>query len=157
MLIKSSSKGRIAGQIARDAATAGKEDMKNEVFAELSAAMCWDAVIRCQFRAGVKDPGFVTTAKHDHVISLDDKPVNNKQAMWQVPQGASIGFFRERTLVHLMIATGAGLAAGNKNACIGIGAPVGWEVLNLAQDLNWNGDGFTANGKSYLIRYREVD
>lgn len=145
--------GHIAAQIARDGAT----DQSSAVFKECSAKMCWDAAIACQVRAGLKQPKPVTTADHDHVISLKDKPVTNPSEMNGVPQGASIGFFRGEQLVHFMIATGAGLAAGNKNACIGIGNPGGWEILNLAK-IKWEQGGFMDGAKRLtFVRYRPID
>lgn len=134
--------GHIAAQIARDAATGG-----GGVFLELSALMCWDAVIRCQVKAGGQAPG-------DHGVSMDDTPVNNPDDMRHVPQGAAIGFFEGGTLIHAMLATGHGLAAGNKNACIGIGGPVGWEILDLAGGVTWTG-GRVQNPQRLLeVRYR---
>lgn len=46
-----------------------------------------------------------------------------------------------RHIIHAMLSLGNGLAAGNKNACVGIGDPVGWQVLDLAGSLNWRNDG----------------
>lgn len=126
-------RGHIAAQIARDAAL----DEHDNMYAMLSGLMCWDAVIACQVKAGMARPAPVTTHEHDHVISLDDTAVASRREMQRVPQGASVGFFRNGTLVHMMIATGAGTAAGNKNQCIGIGEPVGWEILDLG--VIWRG------------------
>ena len=145
-------KGHLAAQIARDAAT----DQSSDIFRVCSSKMCWDAAIECQVMAGVKRPLPVQTLNHDHVISLADTAVTSRNAMQRVPQGASIGFFRNGTLMHFMIATGAGCAAGNKNQCIGIGNPVGWEVLNLAEDLAWGSGGFKNNRKLFLVRYRPI-
>ena len=148
------SKGHIAAQIARDAAT----NDSSELYLVCSTQMCWDAAIECQVRAGVKDPRPVRTDKHDHVISIKDTAVTNKFEMQRVPQGASIGFFRDGTLMHFMIAVGFGLAAGNKNACIGIGNPagVGWEILDLANGVDWGQGGFKHNEKLFLVRYRAI-
>ena len=145
-------KGHIAAQIARDAATE-----QSEFYLALSSMMCWDAVIAAQTKAGVKKPKPVTVDKSDHVIKLSDPAVTSKGEMQKVPQGAFIGVFRGGTLVHAMIATGAGIAGGNKNECIGIGSPVGWELLNLAQDLKWEAGGFKdPGGRQHLVRYRAV-
>ena len=145
-------KGHIAAQIARDTAT-GK---MSEYFTLLSGKMCWDAAIECQVLAGVDRPAQISTHNHDHVISLSDKAVCSATDMLGVPQGASLGFFRDGTLVHFMICVGAGMAAGNKNACIGLGNPVGWEILQLAKDLDWNSDGFEFQKKQHKIRYRTI-
>lgn len=145
-------KGHIAAQIARDAAT----NDSSELYLTCSSQMCWDAAIECQVRAGAKRPQPVTTQSHDHVIGLSDTAITTAREMQRVPQGASVGFFRDGTLMHFMIAVGAGLAAGNKNQCIGIGNPVGWEILNLAEHLNWGNGGFTQHGKLFLVRYRPI-
>ncbi|GGC03500.1 hypothetical protein GCM10011363_20130 [Marivita lacus] len=144
-------KGHVAAQIARDSATE-----KSDFYMSLSALMCWDAVIETQAKAGIKKPKKPVSGNDcKHVISLDDSPVTGKTDMQKVPQGAFLGFFRDGTLVHAMIATGAGIAAGNKNACIGIGGPVGWELLNLAEDLKWEAGGFRDQGQRlFLLRYR---
>ena len=146
-------KGHVAAQIARDTAT-----QKNDFYGTLSALMCWDAVIETHTKAGIKKPKKpVSGTSCDHVISLKDKAVTNKGEMQKVPQGAFIGFFRDGTLVHAMVGTGAGIAGGNKNECIGIGSPVGWELLNLAGNLKWEAGGFRDPGnRLHLVRYREV-
>ncbi len=146
------SKGHIAAQIARDTATGSM----SEYFTLLSSKMCWDAAIECQVLAGVERPALISTHNHDHVISLSDKAVCSATDMLGVPQGASIGFFRDGTLMHFMICVGAGMAAGNKNACIGIGGPVGWEILQLTKDLQWNSDGFEHQKTQYKVRYRAI-
>jgi hypothetical protein len=146
-------KGHIAAQIARDAATE-----QSDFYLTLSALMCWDAVVEAHNKAGIKKPKKpISGTDCKHVISLDDKVVASKGEMQKVPQGAFIGFFRDGTLVHAMIATGAGIAGGNKNECIGIGSPVGWELLNLAGDLKWEAGGFRdPGGRLHLVRYRAV-
>ena len=144
-------KGHIAAQIGRDAAT----DQNSADFISLSALMCWDAVAQVQAKAGLKRQTNIGGKNCDHVISLTDPAVTSKQEMQAVPQGAFVGFFRDGTLIHAMLATGAGIAAGNKNECIGIGRAVGWELLNLASDLKWGGSGFTdPGGRLILVRYR---
>lgn len=146
-------KGHVAAQIARDSAT-----QKSDFYMGLSALMCWDAVIETYAKAGIKKPAKpISGTDCAAVISLTDTPVTSKAEMQKVPQGAFLGFFRDGTLVHAMIATGAGIAAGNKNACIGIGGPVGWELLNLAEDLKWEAGGFRDPGnRLFLLRYRAV-
>lgn len=146
------SKGHIAAQIARDAAT----NNLSPLYIVCSGKMCWDAAIECQVMAGVARPQPVTTLAHDHVISLEDGKVENEYQMQRVPQGASIGIFRGQTLIHFMIAVGAGSAAGNKNACIGIGSPVGWEIINLANGLTWKEGGFECGDHVLKVRYRAV-
>jgi hypothetical protein len=66
--------------------------------------------------------------------------------MAALPVGHAIGFFDGERLVHMMLGVGDGQAAGNKNDCIGMGHPAGWEVLDL-RSLRWNQDGsITAAG-----------
>jgi hypothetical protein len=48
------------------------------------------------------------------------------------------------------------MAAGNKNACIGIGSPVGWEILDVASGLDWYNGGFRAEGRHITVHYRDV-
>jgi hypothetical protein len=36
---------------------------------------------------------------------------------------------------------GAGFAAGNKNACLAIGSPVGWEILDIGNLVVWGAGG----------------
>jgi hypothetical protein len=123
--------------------------------------MCWEAVIECQVKAGAAQPKLVLSNDYKHVIDLSsDTLVTTAEAMRQVPQGASVGFFMDNdpNLKHLMIATGAGSAAGTKNLCIGIGQPVGWEILNLAQDLTWENGGFKdPGGRLWKVCFRPLD
>jgi hypothetical protein len=77
--------------------------------------------------------------------------------MQKVPQGAFIGFFRDGSLVEAMLGTGAGIAAGDKNECIGSGSPVGWKLLNLAEKLTRKDGGFRGPGdRLLLVRYRKA-
>ena len=142
-------RGHRAAQIARDAATG-----RNEHYLSLSSKMCWDAVAHCQQLAGAHIGGGITSDGYNHVISLSDPTINNRSTMWQIPQGSFIGFFDNTRLIHAMIAVGFGMAAGNKNACIGIGAPIGWEILDLAGRLGWGGAGATVGNRALGIRYR---
>lgn len=144
--------GRIAAQIARDAATS-----QSGYYYDLSGKMCWDAVVFCMVQAGAPDPGSITSHGFNHVVSTGDPAVNSSADMRHVPQGAFIGFFDGERLIHAMIATGHGLAAGNKNACIGIGGPVGWEILDVAGRLHWTGAGVSAEGRALTVHYRAMD
>jgi len=143
--------GKIAAQIARDAATGKGQD-----YLQLSAMMCWDAVVECQIKAGVAKPNSIEFNNYKHVISLNDTPVTGVDEMRRVPQGAFIGFFEGDRLIHAMMATGAGFGAGNKNACLGIGNPVGWEILDLGNLVVW-GSGGAATTRNLQVRYRALD
>jgi hypothetical protein len=143
--------GKSAAQIARDAATGLNGD-----FYELSALMCWDAVVYCMVRGGGSDPGSITSASSSHVVSTGDPAITSGAEMRWAPQGAFIGFFDGSRLIHAMIATGHGFAAGNKNACLGIGNPVGWEILDVAGRLDWLNGGVCVGGKRYGVHYRAM-
>jgi hypothetical protein len=162
-----SMKGHIAAQIALSAAREDERvraygpDAASPLYKELAGMNCWDAAIACQVKAGRKRPARVATDSHNHVISLEDSPVTNKLDMASLPEGASIGFFRDGTLVHFMLATGGGYAAGTKNACVGVGNPDGWENLDLVEELAWGEGGFTHRTedgaeRTILMRYRPI-
>ena len=57
--------------------------------------------------------------------------------MYRLEPGNVIGFFEGAQIVHAMLCVGKGLAAGNKNNCVGIGSMVWWEILDLANGLAW--------------------
>jgi hypothetical protein len=128
--------GRTAARIAREAARG-----RGTYFTALSAQMCWDAVAACQNRG----PG--------RGVTEGDPEVTGAHDVRYIPEGASIGFFDGPVLVHEMISTGNGLACGNKNACIGMGNPVGWEELDLCRG-NWQGSSFGPRGLT--VRYRRI-
>ena len=127
--------GPRAAAIAREAARG-----QGTYFKALSEQMCWDAVAACQN----KPPG-----RH---IDENDQVVGNADALMSIPEGATIGFFAPGTLVHVMIGLGNGEAAGNKNACIGTGNPIGWEILDLMP--YWNGSDF--GPRNLTVRFRPL-
>ncbi len=127
--------GTTAAGIAREAARGG-----GTYFTALSAQMCWDAVATCQNRP----PG--------RYIEETDTAIQNVDELRNIPEGATIGFFNAGTLVHAMISLGNGEAAGNKNACIGMGNPVGWEILDLTQ--LWNSGTF--GPRNLVVCYRTI-
>jgi hypothetical protein len=140
--------GHEAARIARDAATS-----RTALFREFSALMCWDAVARCMELAGTQiHPRRIMGESYAHVISQDDPAIADRGTMQRVPQGSFIGFFDGDRLIHAMIGVGFGMAAGNKNACIGIGGPVGWEILNLADELDWGNVG----QRGLTVHYRSM-
>lgn len=129
--------GHIAAGYARDCAT----NTASPGFIKLSGLMCWDAVMMCAL-----DSGAIDRNKHQSImpihfndferfVKMSDPIVSDANNMRQVPQGSFLGFFETKDgttkLIHAMIATGQGCAAGNKNMCIGIGKAVGWEILNI--------------------------
>lgn len=140
-----------ATQIARDAC-----DPNHPLYLDLSAAMCWDAVKHCAVASRLLHPN--VDAQHD-LVSPADAHIRGRAEVEALPEGHAVGFFDGPRLVHVMLSLGNGAAAGNKNDCIGIGAPVGWETLNL-NHLNWNENGcVTAPGlhqaeRSLVVRSR---
>ena len=128
--------GTAAAAIAREAARGA-----GTYFTALSSQMCWDAVALCQGRAAGRG------------VDINDAPVLGDSDVRGVPEGASIGFFDNGTLVHEMISLGDGTACGNKNACIGMGSPVGWEALDLRN--GW-GSGTTFGPRRLQVRYRRI-
>lgn len=121
-----------AAQTAREAT-----DPEHPLYLELSAAMCWDAVKHCAASAGALNPDI--DAQHG-LVSVTDGEIRGQEAMATLPGAHAVGFFDGNRLVHVMMSLGEGHAAGNKNDCIGIGHPVGWEALDLKR-LMWNQDG----------------
>ncbi|VVA47227.1 hypothetical protein SERVES_00934 [Serratia ficaria] len=134
-------------------------------FMLLSGEICWDAVVLCAHKSGAISQAKynqlwykVFDKQYKHFVSPDDTEISTMADMLRAPQGCFIGFFSMRDaaaprLLHAMIGTGAGFAAGNKNACIGVGGAVGWENLNLARDLRWQPDGgFVRPGDTEVLR-----
>jgi hypothetical protein len=142
-----------ANEAAKVARNAAKD--KGQDYLQLSAMMCWDGVVECQVKAGAPKPAAIQSNNFEHVISLKDPAVTGVDEMRRVPEGAFIGFFDGTKLIHAMISTGAGLAAGNKNACLAIGNPVGWELLDLGNLVVW-GAGGGATTRNVQVRYREL-
>ena len=177
-----------SAQALKSHAEAVANDPGGQEYLELSSLMCWSAAIRCALNAGA-----ITAIKAQRLESLDwsedfsafvsraDTRVRNAAEMRSVPAGAFIAFIRvdppdayfrfiddprgKRHIVHAMLSLGNGWAAGNKNSCVGIGRHVGWEILNLADGLNWTGgkydaiNGYPLHASASLplrIRYREL-
>jgi hypothetical protein len=128
--------GESAAKIAREAARG-----QGTYFTALSNAMCWDAVALCQNRPSGRG------------VDINDTPVQGDSDVRGIPEGASIGFFDNGTLIHEMISVGGGEACGNKNACIGYGSPIGWELLNLRN--GW-GSGSSYGPRRLQVRYRRI-
>jgi hypothetical protein len=137
-------KQKNAAAFATKSATAGMNDAG---FKELSGLMCWDAVIRCALKGNAIEKKVADAAKifgdkpESYKAFIDptkDTIVPDAKSMRAVPQGCFLGFFENAggklTMIHAMMSTGQGLAAGNKNDCIGVGNTVGWEICNLAGD-----------------------
>lgn len=163
------------GQLAAGYATQNATDQTTDGYLALSGSMCWDAVVMCAANSGAITEadkqllGSITATNFSTFVRTTDPIVKSAADLRRVPQGAFMAFIENKgtpTLIHAMIATGHGLAAGNKNACIGVGSPVGWEILDLGGKLNWvpNTDSFNAvppaqqrgNTRLVQIRYRAL-
>jgi len=164
--------GHVVAAYARDCAT----DHSSPDYLKLSSYMCWDSVIYCLYKAGVIDKikftkiyGRRLNEDPSDLVDANDTLISSTQEMWEVAQGNILGFFSNNNgksqLIHAMLATGSGCAAGNKNGCIGIGAPVGWEILDLANKLRWKPESKSFNmvpnsavGETLIqLRYRTLD
>jgi hypothetical protein len=138
--------GKDIAQKARDAASA-----KDEFYDKLCADMCWTAVLRSAMEGGALEAKKFESIKAKFAgekletfkdfISQKDPVVFDKASMQKIPQGCFLGFIEEKDgkakIIHAMVSVGAGMACGTKNGCVGIGAPMGWELLDLAKNLNW--------------------
>ena len=125
---------------------------------KLSSMMCWDAVAHCARLASIVDEGtykgiLSKQSSNTHVlVTPKDKAVGSAGDIGSVPEGHALGFFTKAKgpwiMIHAMVSVGGGKAAGNKNACLGIGNPVGWEVIDL-KSLAW-GNGFVKRGSDQI-------
>jgi hypothetical protein len=125
-----------ARQRANDAASAD--------YRILSARTCWDAVKYCALKSGVIDRRTHNRlSAYQDLITNSNSQIRSAEEMRCLPPGHVIGFFKHASPVsiHAMISTGEGMAAGNKNDCIGVGNFVGWEELDLAHGLRWTPSG----------------
>lgn len=138
-----------AANYARNVARTGQ----GEDYNRLSGRMCWDAVAEvartaAEAVAGNAQAGAPASRNvnpRTDLVSTFDPRVDTPEAMRNVRPGAVLGFFDDGgQLAHVMIATGNGFAAGNKNDCIRPNsgdrtfAPVGFQDINLADSLNWD-------------------
>jgi len=121
----------------------------------LSSQMCWDAVSSFGHLTGLLTRPI--NPQHD-LVSLHDSRISSAHEMASIPPGHSIGFYDGDRLAHVMVSTGAGRASGNKNDCVGVGNPIGWENLDLANDLNWHQGGVQAppNGRLLTVVHRPL-
>lgn len=136
--------------IARNAATAfGTED---PTWVELSGLMCWDAVGRCGYKAGLTS---LQDGGGANIINNTDALVLNSAV---IPAAHIIGFFNPASqLVHAMLSLDASQAAGNKNNCVlaaGNAAGVGWEQLALPAVNAMTGIFVDAQGRNIVMRHK---
>lgn len=138
---------------------------KTAGYLELSYELSWDAVLFCAYHARIIPHSKIRQADSRRLVRMDDQKILSRSAMLATEEGHMIGFFDEGRLVHVMVATGNGRAAGSKNDRIGINGAGGWEVVDLAKDLVWEQHGVrkirseapTADGKGLLlIRSRPI-
>ncbi|AIM21354.1 hypothetical protein SERRSCBI_08690 [Serratia sp. SCBI] len=107
---------------------ADKPQENTEEYLSLSGEMCWDAVVLCAHRSGALSKAkykqlwlTVFDKQYKHFVSPDDTEIRTMADMLRAPQGCFIGIFSMRDaasprLLHAMIGTGAGFAAGNKKS-----------------------------------------
>lgn len=135
--------------VAKVAKTCATQKSTQE-YRMLSSLMCWDAVLHVAMLAGViPDRRYQTLkGKPQTLVNTNDPAVTDAAGMKAVPAGHAIGFFEDDggtpKIIHCMVSTGSGKAAGNKNDCVGVGSMVGWEELDLAAGLSWSGSGIQA-------------
>ena len=132
---------------------------------KLSQLMCWDAVAHCGHLAGVLDAGKYKAVlgkqnRDTHVLAKTSDPaVANAGAAKSIPAGHAIGFFTKSKdswiMIHAMVSVGDGKAAGTKNACLGIGKPIGWEVLDLGK-LSWGAGCITRGSEKVQVHHRPL-
>lgn len=118
-----------------------------------------EALASCALAAGSIDQatrtqlGHLTTRHFEEFVPTDARTILTQSDLMRVPAGAVIAFIqllpgvdrntqmRNRLLVHSMVSLGGGWAAGSfckRNLRIGR-SDGKWEVMNLAQALNWVG------------------
>jgi hypothetical protein len=148
-------------QVARNTAgLAGSAEWRT-----LSQLMCWDAVAHCLQLAGILDDDRHRAIRarqngDTHLLVDTGHPrVAGRAGVAAVPEGHVLGFFARSgsawLMIHAMIATGAGRAAGNKNACLGIGKAIGWEVVDLTTPtLGWAGDDVMVGSRAIQVHHR---
>jgi len=154
----------MAGTCVQAASVARGCTADSQEYRKLSGLMCWDAVAHCALLAGVISEANYRNllGNENSLIGQNARAVATAGAMALIPGGHILGFFAGHKLIHAMITTGNGRAAGNKNNCVGVGHSVGWEELNLVSGLQWaQGGGITAPGllgpsRSVTIRHRPV-
>jgi len=115
---------------------------KSAEYMKLSSQMCWTATFHVALLAGCIDQAKYNTLKSNARIEsalAGGQRIRNATEMRGVPGGYLIYFVHGVKPIHAMISTDNGMAAGNKNNCVGVGKAVGWEQLNLASNLDWGG------------------
>jgi hypothetical protein len=144
------------------------DPLEDNEFKALIQLMCWDAVKYCALKAGIinEAQNQRIQAKTD-MVNLKDPVVIGPDALRRLRPGNVLGFFvDDKFIIHAMLCTGQGKAAGNKNDCVGVGKNVGWELLDLASRLQWaeNGTvmappgmhGFDKPFRTVYIHYRPI-
>jgi hypothetical protein len=126
----------------------------------LSSKMCWDAVAYCLYldrlisRRKYNSWGNSQQAALARLVDMHDLMANNPN----IPANTIVGIFRNNPypiLSHVMLSLGNGLCIGSNNGCIGGSRQ--WSVVNIAQQLNWNGNNPPTFGNNpRLVYYRGV-
>lgn len=125
----------------------------------LGSLMCWDAVYFCAKEAGIINPFRFNQLKQstqEGILYRSRFSVDSRSQLISLPPGMFLCFLAENRVIHAMLSMGNGWAAGNKNLCIGIGNPGGWEIIDLGK-LTWEGSTLKAkneSGSSRAIRLK---
>lgn len=128
---------RYAANYALRAAT----NLDGKSYMDLTVRMCWDAVMHCAVAANIITESRASLLESKlEMVNTSDFAVKNHAQLMQVEAGCALGFFDGNKIVHCMISLGGGMAAGNKNDCMGFGMSVGWEKHDLSI-LRWNDNG----------------
>jgi hypothetical protein len=123
-------------------------DQDGKMYRALSCKMCWEAVCHLLHETHHLWPhqksGIPRKPAEQQIrtwVSQSNRFAENAGQLAAVPAGAVLLFIETisgaELAVHCMLSLGQGYAAGNKNNCIGMGNPGGWEVLNL-NGLRWD-------------------
>ncbi len=133
---------KAAAQRALEATNTGSND-----YMKLSGQMCWaavgflavpDIINQKRFNELFPPPngGNYDVVGPALIPKGNANTVKDAKELTALEPGEVLGFYEGDRLTHAMLYTGEGCATGNKNGCIGIGNPIGWEKLNLA--MNWD-------------------
>lgn len=126
----------------------------------LSNKICWDAVAYCLYLDGLiswnkyNSWGNSQQAALARLVDMHDSMAINPN----IPTDTIVGIFRNNPhpiLSHVMLSLGNGLCIGSNNGCIG--GSTQWSVVDIAQQLNWDGiNPPTLGNNPRLVYYRGV-
>jgi len=157
---------------ARFAERAVKATQSGNDFRDLSAMICWPAVIECARRAGAvsnkaaRDMTARTQANSFHAYMPPSGMRIFDNAEWQtVPEGCFVALIADalagggQVLAHAVVSLGNGQVAGSNNGCIG--GPNTWTAYSLTEKLTWQGEYLchTVNGhtRRFELWVRDIE